>query len=94
MTNLEKLIFFSFNKASIKFTEPFYVWFGVIQSSSLLKYEWCYEKMQPYFGEDNLEENYIDKDSYIFSFKQIKGLIEVLKHLEQVFAFSDLDPFH
>ena len=50
--------------------------------------------MQPYFGEDNLELHYLDTDSFIFSFKPIKSLIEDLKHFKEDFDFSDLDPSH
>ena len=57
-------------------------------------YEWYYDKMQPYFGEDNLELHYLDTDSFIFSFKPIKSLIEDLKHFKDDFDFSDLDPSH
>ena len=57
-------------------------------------YEWHYDKMQPYFGEDNLELHYLDTDSLIFSFKPIRSLIEDLKHFKEDFDFSDLDPSH
>ena len=57
-------------------------------------YEWYYDKMQPYFGEDNLKLHYLDTDSFIFSFKPIKSLIEDIKHFKEDFDFSDLDPSH
>ena len=50
--------------------------------------------MQPYFGEDNLELHYLDTDSFIFSFKPIKSLLEDFKHFKEDFDFSDLDPSH
>ena len=50
--------------------------------------------MQPYIGDDNLELHYLDTDSFIFSFKAIKTLIEDLKYFTEVFNFSDLDPSH
>ena len=50
--------------------------------------------MQPYFGEDSLELHFIGNDSFIFSFKPIKAVVEDLKHFEEVFDFSDLDPSH
>ena len=65
-----------------------------MELSKLLMYEWYYDKMQPYFGEDNLELHYLDIDSFIFSFKPIKSLIEDLKHFKEDFDFSDLDPSH
>ena len=57
-------------------------------------YEWYYDKMQPYFGEDNLELHYFDTGSFIFSFKPIKSSIEELKHFKEDFDLSDLDPSH
>ena len=90
----EKFNLYSFNKETIKFTKPIYVGFCVLELSKLLMYEWYYDKMQPYFGEDNLELHYLDTDAFIFSFKPIKSLIEDLKHFKDDFDFSDLDPSH
>ena len=75
----EKFTLYSFNKESNKFTKPIYVGFSVLELSELLMYEWYYDKMQPYFGEDNLELLYLVTDSFIFSFKPIKSLVEDLK---------------
>ena len=90
----EKINLHSFNKETIKFTKPIYVGFCLLELSKLLIYEWYYDKMQPYCGEDNLELLYLDTDSLIFSFKPIKSLIEDLKHFKEDFDFSDLNPFH
>ena len=90
----EKFNLYSFNKETIKFTKPIYIGFCVLELSKLLMYEWYYDKMQPFFGEDNLELHYLDTDSFIFSFKPIKSLIEGLKHFKEDFDFSDLDPSH
>ena len=51
----EKFNLYTFNKETIKFTKPIYVGFCVLELSKLLMYEWYYDKMQPYVGEDNLE---------------------------------------
>ena len=50
--------------------------------------------MQTYFGQNNLELHYLDTESFISSFKPIKSLIEDLKHFQDDFDFSDLDPSH
>ena len=50
--------------------------------------------MQPYFGEEILELHYLDTDSFTFSFEPIKSVIQDLKHFNEDFAFSDLDPSH
>ena len=90
----EKSNLYSFNKEAIKFTKPIYVGFSILDLSKLLMYEWYYDKMQPYFGVDNLELHYLDTDLFLFSFKPIKSLIEDLKHFKDDFDFSDLDPSH
>ena len=86
---------YSFTKETIKFTKPIYVAFFVLELSKFLTYERFYDKMQPNFVEDNLELHYLDTDSFKFSFKPIKSLIENLKFFkEDDFDFSDLDPSH
>ena len=90
----EKFNLYSFNKETIKFTKPIYIGFCVLELSKLLMYEWYYDKMQPYFGVDNLELHYLDTDSFKISFKPIKSLIEDLKPFKDDFDFSDLDPSH
>ena len=94
ITEYAKFNLYSFNKESNKFTKPFYVGFSVLELSKLLMYERYYDKMQPYFGKNNLELHYIDTDSFIFSFKPIKSLTEDLKHFKEDFDFNDLDPSH
>ena len=83
---------YSFNKEIIKFTRPIYVGFSVLEISKLLMFEWYHDKMQQYFGEDSLELHYLDTDSFIFSFKPIKSLIEDIKNFREDFNFIDLDP--
>ena len=90
----EKFNLYSFNKETIKYTKSIYVGFCVLELSKLLMYDWYYDKMQPNFGEDNLELHYLDTDSFIFSFKPIESLIGDLKHFKEEFDFSDLDPSH
>ena len=90
----EKFSLYSFNKETIKFKKPIHVGFSKLELSKLLMYEWYYDKMQPYFGEENLELHYLDTDSFKFSFKSIKNLIEDSKYVKEDFNFSDLDPSH
>ena len=75
----EKFSLYSFNRESFKNTKPIYVGFSVLELSKLLLYEWFYDKMQPYFGKDNLELHHLDTDSFTFSFKPIKSSIDDLK---------------
>ena len=80
----EKFSLYSFNRKSIKFTKPIYVGFNVLDLSEFLMYEWYYDKMQPYFGEYNLELHYLDTDSFIFSFKPIKSLSKIKYILKKI----------
>ena len=64
----------------------------MLELSELLMCEWYYDKLQPCFGEDNLDLHYLDTDSFIFSFKPIKSLIEDLNYFKEDFDFGDLDP--
>ena len=77
----EKFTFYSFIKESIKFTKHICAGFCALESSKLLMYEWFYDKMEPYFGEDNLELHYLDTNSFKFLFKPIKSIIEGLKQI-------------
>ena len=94
LAEYEKFNLYSFNKETIKLTKPIYIGFCVLELSKLLMYEWFYDKMQPYFGEHNLELHHLDTDSFIFSFKPVKCLVENLKLFKEDFDFSDLDPSH
>ena len=94
LAEYEKFSLYSFNKESIKFTKANHVGFSVLEISKLLMYERYYDKMQPNFGEDNLELHYLDTDSCILSFEPIKSLFEDSKYFREDFDFSDLDPSH
>ena len=87
----EKFSLYSFNKENTKFTKLIYVEICVLELSKLIMYEKYYDKMQPCFGEDILEFHYLDTDSFKFSFKPIKTLIENLKYFKKDFDFSDLN---
>ena len=52
-------------------------------------YETYYDKLQPYFGQENIQLHYMDTDSFILSVK--KDIIKDLKNLEGIFDFSNLD---
>ena len=56
-------------------------------------YETYYDKLQPYFGQENIQLLYIDTDAFVLSVKT-KDIIKDLKILEDIFDFSDLDKTH
>ena len=70
--------------------KPIYLGFSVLQLSKLLMYETYYDKLQPYFGHENIQLHYMDTDSCILSVNT-KYIIKDLKNLEHIFDFSNLD---
>ena len=66
IAEFEKFSLHSFNTESFENTKPIYVGIGVLDITKLLMYEWYYNKMQPYFGDDNLELHYLHTESFIF----------------------------
>ena len=73
--------------------KPIYLGFSVLELSKLLMYETYYDKLQPYFGQENLQLHYMDTDSFILSVNT-KDIIKDLKNLEDIFDFSNLDENH
>ena len=56
-------------------------------------YETYYDKLQPYFGYENIQLQYMDTDSFVLSVNT-KEIIKDLKKLEDMFDFSNLDKNH
>ena len=69
--------------------EAISVGFAILEFSKLhIMYETYYDKLQPYFGQENL--HYIDADGVILSMKT-QNIINDWKNLEDIFDFSNLD---
>ena len=73
--------------------KPIYLGFSVLELSKLLMYETYYDKLHPYFGQENIQLHYIDTDAFVLSVNT-KGIIKDLKNLEDIFDFSNLDESH
>ena len=56
-------------------------------------YETYYDKLQPYFGHQNIQLHYMDTDSFVLSVNT-KDINKDLKNLEDMFDFSNLDKNH
>ena len=46
---------------------PIHLGFAILELSKSLRYETYYDKLQPCFGQKNLELHYIDCDSFVLS---------------------------
>ena len=73
--------------------EPIYLGFAVLELSKLHMYEIYSDKLQPYFGQENIHLHYMDTDSFILGV-DTKDIIRDLKNLEDLFDFSNLDENH
>ena len=103
--NQSKLTFNGFHKSyencdsyTIKQNEvlmdkPIYLGFSVLELSKLLMYETYYDKLQPYFGQENIQLHYMDTDSFVLSVNT-KDNIKDLKNLEDIFDLSNSDENH
>ena len=73
--------------------KPIYLGFSVLELSKLLMYETYYDKLQPYFGQENTQLQYMDTDSFVLSV-DTKVIIKYLKNLQDIFDFSNPDENH
>ena len=78
---------FTFKHNEVLVYEPIYLVFVVLDLSVLLLYETYYDKLQPYFGENNIESYYIDTDALVLSLNTNDG-IKVLYNLKDLFNSS------
>ena len=84
---------YTFKQNEVLMDKPIYLGFTVLELSKLLMYETYYDKLQPYFRQENIQLHYMDTDSFILSVNT-KDIIKDLKNLEDIFDFSNLDKNH
>ena len=84
---------YTFKQNEVLMDKPIYLGFAVLELSKLLMYETYYDKLQPYFGQENFQLHYMDTDSFILSVNT-KDIIKDSKNLEDKFDFSNLDKNH
>ena len=89
----EKCDSYIHKKNEVLMDKPLYLGFTVLELSKLLMYETYYDKLQPYFGQENIQLQYMDTDSFILSVNT-KDIIKDLKILEDIFDLSNLDKTH
>ena len=82
-----------FGKYEVVMDEPIFLGFAVLELSKFHMYETYCDKLQPYFGQKNIQLHYIDTDAFVLSVNT-KDIIRDLKNLEDVFDFSSLDDKH
>ena len=70
--------------------KPIYAGFAILELTELHMYETYYDKLQPYFGQENLQLHYVDTNGLILSMRT-KNIVNDSKILEDIFDFSNLD---
>ena len=58
---------YTFKQNEVLMDKPIYLGFSVLELSKLLMSETYYEKLQPYFGQENIQLRYMDFDSFVLS---------------------------
>ena len=84
---------YTYKQNEVLMDKPIYLGFAILELSKLLMYETSYDKLQPYFGLENLQLHYMDSDSFVLSVKT-KDIIKDLKNLEDLFDLSNLKESH
>ena len=84
---------YTFKQNEVEMNKPNFLGFAVLELSNFLMYETYYDKLQSYFGLENIQLHYMNTDSLILSIKT-KDIIKDLKKLEDIFDFSNLDKNH
>ena len=84
---------YTFKQNEVLMDKPIYLGFSVLELSKLHMYETYYDKLQPYFGQENLQLHYMDTDSFVLSVNT-KDITDDLNNLEDIFDFSNLDEYH
>ena len=84
---------YTFKQSEVIMDKPIYLGFSVLELSKLLRYETYYDRLQPYFGQENIQLQYMDTDSFVLSVNT-KNFVKDLRNLEDIFDFSNLDKNH
>ena len=84
---------YTFKQNEVMMDKAIYLGFSVLELSKLLMYETYYDKLQPYFGQENIQLHYMDCDSFVVSI-ETDNIINDLKNLGDLFDFNNLDKNH
>ena len=81
---------YTFKQYEVKMDKPICLGFAVLELNKLHMYETYYDKLQPYFGQENIQLHYMDCDSFVLRSKKENVNID-LKFLEDIFDIGNLD---
>ena len=84
---------YTFKQNEVLLHKPIYLGFSALELRKLIMYETYYDKLKPYFGQENIQLHFLDTDSFVLSVNT-KDIIRDLKTLEDIFDFSNIDKNH
>ena len=81
---------YRFKQNEVLMDKTIYLGFSLLELSKLLMSETYYDKLQPYFGQENLKLHCMECDSFVLSI-ETQNIVNDLKNLEDLFDFSNLN---
>ena len=81
---------YTFKQNEVLMDKHIYLGCAVLELCKLLMYETYYDKLQPYFGQKNLQLHSMYFDSFVLGINS-KDIIKGFKNIEDVIDFSNLD---
>ena len=93
LKSYENCDIYVFKKNEVRMDKPIYLGFALLELSKLHMYETYHDKLQPSFGQENLQTHNLDTDAFVLSVNT-NETIKDLRNLEDIFGFSNLDENH
>jgi hypothetical protein len=81
------------NQESVAIDKPYYIGFSILEISKFIMYDFFYNVLRPYFGDDGVHLLYSDTDSLAIQIKTQNLQID-LENLSPNFDFSNLSKLH
>ena len=81
---------YTFKQNEVLMDKPIFLRFAILELSKLHMYETFYDKLKPYFGQDNIQLLYMDCDSFVLSIKTENNITDLIIS-EDIFDSSNLD---
>ena len=81
---------YTFKQNEVLMDQPIYLGYAVLELSKLLMYETYHDKLQPYFGQENIQLLYMDTDGFALSMIT-ENFTKDWKNLEDMVDFNNLD---
>jgi len=87
------LVIVLMNPEAVKVDKPYYIGFSILEISKYIMYDFFYNVLRPYFGDDGVDLLYSDTDSLAIKIKT-SNLFTDLQNLKSNMDFSNLNPLH